>query len=137
MSWWWAVQGCHGYLPGHSALLGDFPPFSTDWFDFTEATAIIIPLNLSYFLVVLLIRPVTCFQKSPPVVTTAEVSSEQTTQAESPEQPQAVTMAAASSGNSLSTVHVQTSPSYNSCSSIPVLARAMSEVRKQMLGRWQ
>ena len=23
MSWWWAVQGCHGYLPGPSAPLGD------------------------------------------------------------------------------------------------------------------
>ena len=23
MSWWWAVQGCHDYLPGPSAPLGD------------------------------------------------------------------------------------------------------------------
>lgn len=60
-----------------------------------------------------------------PVVTTAEVSSDESTKAESPEQPQAVTMATQPKA-SLSTVHVQQS-FHSMRTSIPVLTHSASE----------
>lgn len=60
-----------------------------------------------------------------PVVTTAEVSSDQSTNADSPEQPQAITMATQPKP-SLSTVHVQQS-FHGIRSSIPVLTHSASE----------
>lgn len=60
-----------------------------------------------------------------PVVTTAEVSSEESTKAESPEQPQAVTMMNQPKA-SLSTVHVQQS-FHGIRQSIPVLTHSASE----------
>ena len=67
------------------------------------------------------------FQNSKsPVVTTAEVSSEESTKAESPEQPQAITMTTQAKA-SLSTVHVQQS-FHGICTSIPVLTHSTSEV---------
>ena len=69
-----------------------------------------------------------CYQKSKtPVVTTAEVSSDESTKAESPEQPQAVTMTTQPKA-SLSTVHVQQS-FHGIRSSIPVLTHSVSEVK--------
>ena len=62
-----------------------------------------------------------------PVVTTAEVSSDQSTNADSPEQPQAITMATQPKP-SLSTVHVQQS-FHGIRSSIPVLTHSASEVK--------
>ena len=62
-----------------------------------------------------------------PIVTTAEVSSDESTKAESPEQPQAITMATQPKA-SLSTVHVQQS-FHGIRSSIPVLTHSASEVR--------
>lgn len=74
------------------------------------------------------IIPYFSHQKSKtPVVTTAEVSSDESTKAESPEQPQAVTMATQPKA-SLSTVHVQQS-FHGIRSSIPVLTHSASEVR--------
>lgn len=64
-----------------------------------------------------------------PVVTTAEVSSEESTKAESPEQPQAVTMMNQPKA-SLSTVHVQQS-FHGIRQSIPVLTHSASEVKKK------
>ena len=61
-----------------------------------------------------------------PVVTTAEVSSDESTKAESPEQPQAITMATQPKA-SLSTVHVQQS-FHGIRTSIPVLTHSASEV---------
>lgn len=60
-----------------------------------------------------------------PVVTTAEVSSEESTKAESPEQPQAITMTTQPKA-SLSTVHVQQS-FHGIRTSIPVLTNSTSE----------
>ena len=65
------------------------------------------------------------------VVTTAEVSSDESTKAESPEQPQAITMATQPKA-SLSTVHVQQS-FHGIRSSIPVLTHTASEVNKLFL----
>ena len=62
-----------------------------------------------------------------PVVTTAEVSSDESTKADSPEQPQAVTMATQPKA-SLSTVHVQQS-FHSTRTSIPVLTHSVSEVK--------
>ncbi|XP_015770998.1 PREDICTED: uncharacterized protein LOC107349367 isoform X3 [Acropora digitifera] len=64
-----------------------------------------------------------------PVVTTAEVSSEESTKAESPEQPQAITMTTQAKA-SLSTVHVQQS-FHGICTSIPVLTNSTSEPSHQ------
>ena len=68
------------------------------------------------------------YQKSKtPVVTTAEVSRDESTKAESPEQPQAVTMTTQAKA-SLSTVHVQQS-FHGIRTSIPVLTHSVSEVK--------
>lgn len=84
---------------------------------FKNVTFIGIFFSLSFF-----------HQKSKtPVVTTAEVSSDQSTNADSPEQPQAITMATQPKP-SLSTVHVQQS-FHGIRSSIPVLTHSASEVK--------
>ena len=59
VSWWRAVQGCHGYLPGHSAPLGDsltrHPPRS-DSSTFSLSFCYIISLLWCYQLKSLITR---------------------------------------------------------------------------------